>query len=142
MTLPISPGPAAPVDATAAAIIFLISSSVNCAGKYLAITSPSAFSSAAFSGRFALANSSAASRRFFASRESTVMISSSLSTRASFPATSSVVIAVSTMRIVPDTTLSLLRIASVRSAFNVSLSPMASSSHVRLFFVNHDFRNP
>ena len=119
-----------------------MSSSESCAGRYFAMTSPSAFSSAALSVRPAFANSSAASRRFLPSRESTVMISSSERTRASFPDTSSLVIAVRTIRMVPDTTLSLLRIASVRSLLSVSFNPIAVSSHAPLLLVNHELCTP
>jgi len=44
ITNPIPAGPAAFVSAIASAIIFLLSASLNCSGKYCAITAASAFS--------------------------------------------------------------------------------------------------
>src|SRR5487761_2222110 len=93
------------------------------------MTSPSALSRVAFSGRAPASKASAASRLFLASRESTVITSASLSSRAVLPETSSLVIAVSTMRMVPDVISSRDRIASVRSCLSRSFNPIGLSSH-------------
>ena len=79
------------------------------------MTEPSANSVVARSAAPALSKASAASRRFFASRDKTVITSASLNSRASFPATSSFLIAVRIIRIVPERRSLRLRIASVRS---------------------------
>ena len=70
------------------------------------------------------ANASAASRRFFASRFSTLTTSSSVSCRACLPATSSLVIAVNAIRSVAVLSSSRALMAVVRSAWSRSFKPI------------------
>ena len=94
------------------------------------MTWSSARSRSASSGRSAASYASADSRRFLASRPSTVSTSSSDSARASLPATSSFVIAVNAIRIVADVTSSRALMAVVRSDCNWSLRAlMEAFSH-------------
>ena len=88
------------------------------------MTSSSARSRSARSGRLPSANASAASRRFLASRPSTVTTSASSSSRAVLPATSSVFTAVRTIRRVADRSSSRDFIAVVRSDWSRSLSSL------------------
>src|SRR3984885_11403102 len=73
------------------------------------------------------ANASAASRRFFASRASTLTICSSESSCTESPDTSSLVIEVSAIRSVRGRTWSRARIASVRSVRSCSLSSVTET---------------
>src|SRR3954469_4093025 len=121
-------GPAAPVSAIAAATRSRSSSSPSWAGRYSPMTSPSARSRSARSGRPPESNASAASRRFLPSRVRTVTISASSSSRAVLPATSSVFTAVRTIRRVADRSSSRDFIAVVRSDWSRSLSSLMPPS--------------
>src|SRR3989337_561553 len=92
------------------------------------MTSPSATSLAAISARPPSAKATAASRRLLASVDSTPMMSSSESSRCTLPATSALVMAVSTIRSVEARTSSRDLIAAVRSArrrsFRALMAPL------------------
>ena len=88
--------------------------SSSCCGRYSCRIASSARSTSSSSGRPASWYAAAASRRFLASRASTLRTSCELSSRCA-PALSSTVIAVKAIRKVPARTLSWARMAPVRS---------------------------
>ena len=133
ITLPIArmPSSAAPVWAMAAVTSSAISASVSGVGRYSAMTSPSAASLAAISARPPSLKAVAASRRRLASLDSTPRMSSSESSRASLPATSALVMEVSTIRSVEERSSSRALMAVVRSArrrsFRALMGPIVAA---------------
>ena len=125
---PIAFGPDRPASARTLRTSASSSSSDSCRGRYPAMISASARSLAAESALPACSKASAASRRLRSSRRRTVMTSSSVSSRATAPATSWVRTADSVSRRVETRNSSRAFMAAVRSACSRSDSSLTSRS--------------